>query len=198
MTRPKPSDWRKPHGNAAKGGVLLVLENGRDRPLSPAVSPEEPAAPARDASGRFLPGNPWGRMAKMRAGPTGVLAALEAQADPSWRAARRAGRRSAGHRIEELSKFFGGELSSAVCRLVQSECSGAADVEYIRARAAAENNPDLLRIAATLDASSRQAGRDAWELATREAEARTKVSQSVSRWIRPKPTEPPAESESKK
>lgn len=175
MTRAK-SDVRAAHGNAARLGRLVVLENGRDRGLSPAASPAEPARPDRDDAGRFLPGNTWSRMAKYRAGPTGVLAKLEAGADPSWRASRRAGRRAGGHRIQELSRIHGGELSSAVCRLVMSACSLSADAEYLRARAAADNAPDLLRIAATLDAGSRQAERDAWEMAVREAAARPRES----------------------
>lgn len=176
MSRKPKSDWRAVHGNAKKYGALVVLENARDRGLSPAASPAEPGRPERDDAGRFLPGNAWSRMAKHRAGPTGVLAKLEAGADPSWRASRRGGRRAGGHRIQELTRMHGGELSSAVCRLVMSACSLSADAEYLRARAAADNAPDLLRIAATLDAGARQSERDAWEMAVREAEARSKAS----------------------
>ena len=127
---------------------------------------------ATDASGRFVKGNRIARRAKFRAGPTGALAALNAKADPSWQAARRWGHRAATHRITELSQIHGGELSSAVCGLVEEEWELRADAKYLRARAAADNNPELLRVAAQLSAGARQAARDSWEFCCREAAAR--------------------------
>jgi hypothetical protein len=47
-----------------------------------------------------------------------------------------------------------------------------ADAAYLRARAAADNNPELLKIASSISTSARQSERDAWEFAVREAEAR--------------------------
>lgn len=101
---------------------------------------------------------------------------LDAKADPAWRAARRWGQRAAAHRIAEVAKAHGGELSSGVCRLLRSAARLAADAEYLSRRAAADNNPDLLKVAAQLDAGSRQAERDAWQLAKLEADSRPAAS----------------------
>jgi hypothetical protein len=51
-----------------------------------------------------------------------------------------------------------------------------ADAAYLRARAARDDNPDLLRVAAQLSAGSRQSERDAWALAELEARSRPKRS----------------------
>lgn len=177
MTR-RPSDWRKAHGRAAELGRIVVLDNGRDRDL-PSASPGDPARVERTADGRFAPGNGWARLAKVRSGPSGVLAALEAKADPAWRAARRWARRGGAHRIAELAKLHGGELSAGVCALVSEAWDQRGDAHYLRARAAADGNHDLLRIAAMLTAGARQAERDAWELASREAAARPGPKESA-------------------
>lgn len=128
----------------------------------------DPARPGRDAAGRFLPGNPWARLAKVRSGPRGVLATLEAKSSPEWRAARRWGRRAAQHRIREYARAHG-ELSSGVCRLLAESAELGADASYLRARAASDDNPDLLRVAAQLSSRAGQAERDAWALATLES-----------------------------
>lgn len=52
-----------------------------------------------------------------------------------------------------------------------------ADASYLRARAAADNNPELLRIAATISAGARQAERDAWEI--RRARGRTRKTRGT-------------------
>jgi hypothetical protein len=74
--------------------------------------------------------------------------------------------------VEELARLHGGELSSEVCALVVDSWELRGDARYLAARARAENDADLSRAAATLLASARQAQRDAWELASREAAAR--------------------------
>lgn len=168
-----PSNWHKAHGTAAKSGRLVVLEPRPSDELPPACGPD-PARADRDSSGRFTPGNRWARLAKVRSGPRGVLAALEAKADPAWRAARRWARRAAQHRIREYGELHGAVLSSGICGLLEDAALMRGDASYVRARAAAENDPELLRLAATLAASARQCERDAWELATREAAVQPK------------------------
>jgi hypothetical protein len=162
------SDWRKAHGKAASGGKLVVLENARDRALRPA-SPVAPVQADRAPDGRFTKGNRISRQAKVRAGTRGLLATLDAKAAPEWQSARRWGQRAAAHRIREVAQAHGGELSSGVCVLIADACDLRADARYLAARARAEGSADLARAAATLLASARQAERDAWELASREA-----------------------------
>jgi hypothetical protein len=101
---------------------------------------------------------------------------LEAKADPEWRAARRAGRRAAQHRVTEFCAAHGADLSSGVCALLYEAAMMRADAAYLRARAAADDNTDLLKVAATVSAGARQAERDAWEFAVREAASRPQVS----------------------
>lgn len=163
--------WRAAHGTAAKGGALVVSETPPMDELRPASS-ADPGRSDRGPDGRFLPGNAWARKAKVRAGPQGTLAALEANADPAWRAARRWARRSAQHRIREYGEAHGCDLSSGVCRMLVDACELSADAAYLRARAARDDEPELLRIAAQLSAGSRQSERDAWHLAGLEARAR--------------------------
>lgn len=174
MTR---SDWRAAHGTAAQGGAVVVLENGRDRELPSATPPISDRA-QRTPDGRFAPGNSLARLGRARVGVTGALHALEAEADPEWQAVRRAGRRAAGHRITEFATTHGAELSSGVCALVYEAAEMRADAAYLRARAAADNNPDLLKVATTVSAGARQAERDAWEFAVREAAARPKLNKT--------------------
>jgi hypothetical protein len=169
------SDWRTAHGTAAAGGALVVLESPRDRDLPPASGAVADRSD-RDALGRFSPGNKLARRRKSRVGVTGALHALEAKADPEWQAVRRAGRRAARHRISEFAQAHGADLSSGVCGLIFEAAEMRADAAYLRARAAADNNPELLKTAATISTSARQSERDAWEFATREADARPKLT----------------------
>lgn len=165
--------FRKAHGKAAELGRLTASE-------CPPVDELRPARggltdrPDRGPDGRFVPGNRAARRQLGRVHPAGALAQLEAKADPAWRAARRWGQRAAAHRIRELAALHGGELSSAVCRLLRSAARLAADAEYLSRRAAAESNPELLKVAKQLDDSARQSERDAWQLAALEAAARPK------------------------
>jgi hypothetical protein len=71
-----------------------------------------------------------------------------------------------------------------VCALIYEAAEMRADASYLRARAAADNNPDLLKVAATVSAGARQAERDAWEFAAREAESR-KSRGTAGRFLKP-------------
>jgi hypothetical protein len=163
--------WRKAHGTAARSGRLTVLESPPADEL-PAAKPEPPGPGDRDARGRFVAGNRWARVGGLRLAPRGVLADLEAKAPTEWRQARAAGRRAAHQRVREFCRSHGGELSSGVCALIGEAAEQRADARYLRAKAAADGNVDLLRVAAQLSTAARQAERDAWELASREAAAR--------------------------
>jgi hypothetical protein len=183
--------WRKAHGRAADLGRLLVSETPPADEL-PDAQPGDPGRTGRDASGRFAPGNPWGRLAAtaVRVTARGVLAELESQADPVWAKCRRWGRLGASRRIHELCILFGGDLSSEVCALVNDAWAARADARYLRARAAATGDTDLTRAASTHEASARQSGRDAWELASREAKARPNPAEAPF-WEIDAPQSPP-------
>jgi hypothetical protein len=71
-----------------------------------------------------------------------------------------------------MTRLHGGGLGSEVCALIVDSWEMRGDARYIAAMARATNDPELARAAATLLASARQAQRDAWELAAREAAAR--------------------------
>lgn len=163
--------WPTATGAARECGRLLQSTVCPADELPPATG-SDPARTGRDAAGRFTAKNPWARLARSKAGPGGALARLDAQASPEWRAARTWGKRAAGHRIKEFTKLHGGDLSAGVCMLIVDGAELRADARYIAARARAENDPELSRIAASLLASARQCERDAWELAAREAAVR--------------------------
>lgn len=162
---------RTAHGAARDAGRLVVSECTPMDELRPGSNPD-PVRKDHGPDGRFLPGNSHARLAKARAGVRGALLVLEAKADPAWRAARRYGRRAAAHRIREYGEAHGLDLSSGVCRMLSDAAQQSADAEYLSARAAADNSPELLRIAAQLRAGARQAERDAWALAELEAKSR--------------------------
>lgn len=164
---------RSAHGRARELGRLTASECPPFDELRSA-SGSDPDRKGRDDRGRFTPGNPWARQAKLRAGPRGALVALEAKADPAWRASRAWGRRAARHRIREYAELHGHDLTSGVCRMLSDAADLSADAAYLRARAAKDDNPELLRVAAALTAGARQAERDAWHLATLEADERRK------------------------
>lgn len=168
---------RSAHGNARKGGRLLVVETLPADELPPAT-PADPARRERDEAGRFLPGNSIARAAKFRAGRHGRLAALEAQGDAAWQAADRWGRQWAAHRRTELATTHGGQLSSEVCAIIEDAGMAMADARYCRALAASVESADPSR-AASLRTEARQLRTEArghrlaaWELAAREAAAR--------------------------
>ncbi len=168
--------WRKAHGTARRIGRQTVLESCPADELPPA-SPVASVPRERGVDGKFLPGNNSARMAKWRSGPNGVLARLEAQGDPDWQASNRWGRRYAAHRVSELTRMHGGELSAGVCSIVTLAAQHMSDARWLRAKGAADGKLELIRMAANIATNARQAERDAWELASREARARREVAQ---------------------
>ncbi|MBN2196779.1 MAG: hypothetical protein JW751_28495 [Polyangiaceae bacterium] len=162
---------RAAHGRARELGRLVVSECCPADEL-PSATPPGTVRPQRSPDGRFAGGNTVARSSRVRSGPQGALAQLDAQSDAAWQAARRWARQACSRRITELGRLHGGELSSEVCALVVDSWELRGDARYIAARARAEGSADLARAAATLLASARQAQRDAWELAAREAAAR--------------------------
>lgn len=164
---------RAAHGRAAELGRLAVSETLPSDEL-PSATPADTARVQRTADGRFAAGNTVARSSRVRSGPRGALAKLDAASDPAWQAARRWAQRACTRRVTELAQLHGGMLSSEVCALVVDSWELRGDARYLAARARAEGDPDLSRAAATLLASARQAQRDAWELASREAQARPK------------------------
>lgn len=184
--------FRAAHGKARELGRLAVTECPPADEL-PAASPEHPGRSDRTPDGRFAPGNRLARLAKHRAGVRGVLATLDAEADPNWQAARRWGQRAAGHRVTELAKMHGGELSAGVCALVSDEWELRADARYLAAKARASGDSDLTRTAATLLAQARQCARDCWHLAALESAARPKDRAAAAPWLLAPPVRPAGE-----
>lgn len=164
--------WRAAHGRARQLGALVASELCPSDELPAAAA--EPAAPQRSAGGHFLPGNRIGRLARRQANEKGALGLLERKGDRAARAALRFGRRYAKHRRLELTTAHGA-ISAGVGAIIESAGELLASARYWNARSVAEANPDFARLAAQQSAGHRQAERDAWELAAREAEARSKL-----------------------
>jgi hypothetical protein len=162
---------RAAHGRARELGRLTASECTPADELS-AVTPADSVRADREPSGRFSRGNRLGAAKRVRAGSRGALAALERQGDAAARAAIAFGRRYSSHRRVELARAHGGEISAGVGAMVESAGELLASSRYWSARSTAESDPDFARLAAMLAAGSRQAERDAWELASREAVAR--------------------------
>lgn len=101
-----------------------------------------------------------------------ALSSLSSNEVTQPRALLSPGRRYASHRRAELASLHGGEISAGVGAMVESAGELLASARYWSARSIAEGDPDFARLAATLTAGSRQAERDAWEIAAREAAAR--------------------------
>jgi hypothetical protein len=160
--------WRRAHGTAASLGRLVVSECP---PLAALPPPAAEVPASRDRAGRFTKGNVEARKSKLRVGPMGALAALEAKADPAYRQCLAYGRRYAVQRRRELALAHG-ELSTGVGTLIESAGQLLAASRYFQARGAADGNADHVRLAAQLTAQARGAERDAFELASREATAR--------------------------
>jgi hypothetical protein len=178
---------RTAHGNAAKLGRLTASELTPADELRPAT-PALAVRPQRDTGGRFLPGNKAGAAKRVKAGSRGALVALERKGDPAARAALAFGRRYASHRRSELASCHGGTLSAGVGAMVESAGELLSASRYWSARSIAEANPDYARLAAQLVAGARQAERDAWELASREAPLRPKSKQEAAAaypWLAP-------------
>lgn len=165
---------RSAHGSQAQAGRLTVSECTPADELPAAAGCVETAT-KRNAFGQFVKGNRSGVHNRGRVVGNSALARLDVAQDPAWQSARRWAKTASRHRISELAKMHGGELSSGVCRLLRAAARAAADAEYLARRAANKDDLDILRLSAQLDASARQAERDAWELASREAAARPKI-----------------------
>lgn len=185
--------WRTAHGDQKERGRLVVQESvpADELPLPPNAAPGGAKKPNgrkdRDATGKFLPRNGCakrGRRAQgIRLAPGGMWEKLEAKWPEEWRAARHNGRHALRHRIAEMVRTHG-DLSSGVCAILTEAYEIRADARYLRAiaadpargsdetKAARVSMVDLIRLANQLSTSARQAERDAWELATREAQAR--------------------------
>lgn len=174
---------RNAHGSAREHGRLTASElvpSDELRPASPAIA----ARCDRDPSGRFVPGNRAGAARKVRTGPRGALAHLERKGDPAARAALAFGRRYAAHRRAELARVHGGELSAGAAAMIESAGELLGSARYWSARSTAESDPDFARLAATLVAGARQAERDAWEIAAREAEVRPADPATAAPWLK--------------
>jgi hypothetical protein len=170
---------RTAHGRARELGRLTVSECTPADELPPAT-PALTAPADRTPDGRFRPGNSIARHSRTKAGPQGALLRLDAQADPEWRAARNWARRGATHRVREMAQLHGGQVGSEVCALIVDSWEMRGDARYLAAKARALGDADLSRAAANLLASARQAQRDAWELASREAAARPKQNPTMA------------------
>jgi hypothetical protein len=82
-----------------------------------------------------------------------------------------------------MAQLHGGEVGSEVCALIVDSWELRGDARYLAAKARALGDADLSRAAAALLASARQAQRDAWELASREAAARPRTGNPILRAI---------------
>lgn len=174
--------WRSAHGTARRCGRLVTSETTPADELPPATG-SDTGHVQRDALGHFIRGNTVARHSRVRSGPRGALAELDAQSEPAWQAARRWARQACSRRIAELGRMHGGDLSSEVCALVVDAWEMRGDARYLAARARADGNSDLSRQVAGLLAGARQATRDAWELASRESAARAKTSTALPPWF---------------
>ena len=172
------SAWQASSGNARDHGSLVGSAVCPADELSEASgSPSDTDGRDRVAHGHFAKGNRVAHAKRVRSGPRGALAMLEASGkDEAWLAAARWGRRYSAHRRAELARAHGGELSAGVGTIIESAADLLADARYWRAKAIATSDPELSRLAAQLTAQARGCERDAWELATREAAARPKRS----------------------
>lgn len=173
---------RTSHGRARQLGSVVSVELLPPDEQPPAT-PAEPGRSDRDTAGRFVAGNKIAKQARVRAGKRGTLAKLEGKGTPEWQAANKWGQQYAAHRLGELAKAHGGEVSSDVSVLVQDIGDAVADARWARAKAAELEAEGKHERAAALRAEARQLRLEArghrlaaWELAHREAEARPKAA----------------------
>lgn len=176
---------RSAHGRMRALGRLTVSECTPSDEL-PMAMPADTAPADRAPDGKFLPGNRAGAAKRVRAGQRGALASLERKGDDAARAAIAFGRRYSAHRRAELAFAHGGQISAGVGTMIESAGDLLASSRYWSARSTAEGNPDHARLAAMLAAGARQAERDAWELASREAVARRdSAPKGAAPWLTP-------------
>ncbi len=136
----------------------------------PAATPAESAPPERDAHGRFLPGNRTARASRLRPRITG-LAHID-QSAPDFRTFARWGLRYGAHRRRELAELHGGTLSAGASAIIESAAQAMAASRFLQWRASQTGDPSLFAQAARLAQTARQNELAAWELASREAQAR--------------------------
>ena len=178
------SSWRTAHGKSKKHGRLVASEAVPADELRAATG-SDTAGRDRDSQGRFRKGNRAAAAKRIKAGHGGALAKLRAKGDPHAIAAMKWGRRYGSHRRAELAQLHGGEISAGVGAMVESASSLLALARYWEARSVADGDPDLAKLAASLISQARGCERDAWELASREAEARNKGEDSrLARYLR--------------
>ncbi len=164
------SPWEQaPAGsNEAKHGrVIRSVTLPVDELSQPSGTGEDADGSKRGAHGHFGPGNTISKDKRIKAGPRGALAKLEAQGDEHWQASVRWGRRYGAHRRSELSKAHG-SVSAGVGTIIESAADLMADARYWRARAIAEGSAEYSKLSASLMAQARGCERDAWELCARE------------------------------
>jgi hypothetical protein len=176
------SAWQSAPAGSREGQLGRLVRSTvtpADELAEPTGSDPDTNGPQRDAHGHFAKGNGIAKAKRLRSGPRGALATLEASGDdPAWHAAARWGRRYSSHRRAELASAHGGELSAGVGTIIESAADLLADARYWRAKAIATGDPELSRLSAQLTAQARGCERDAWELASREATARPKSPHS--------------------
>jgi len=175
------SAWQAASGNARDhGSILGSAVCPADELSEPTATPTDTVRRDRGEHGHFAAGNDIAKAKRVRSGPRGALAQLEASGqDPAWIAAARWGRRYSAHRRAELARAHGGELSAGVGTIVESAAALLADARYWRAKAIAAGDPELSRLSAQLTAQARGCERDAWELAAREAAARPRRANPI-------------------
>ena len=171
---------RNGHGNGAGSPRVEVLPPDE----LPAAKPGDPVRPQRDATGRFLPGNAAGAAKRVKPGIRGALG-LD-KSDPRYRVFARWGARYGAYRRRELAQVHGGSISAGVGAIVESAAHAMAASRFVQALAAEKGDPELFKQAAALGSTARQHELAAWELASREAEARRVIGANPrSRWLRP-------------
>lgn len=177
--------FRQAHGRSAEGGRLTASEVPPVDELRPA-SPAQTARAERSKDGRFAKGNGVARMRRTRVGPS-ALAGFEVH--PKFQAFRAWGRRYASHRIGELAKLHGGEVSAAVGSLVESAALNLAASRFLHAIAASQPSAaKVFLLASRLADSARGHERDAWQLASLEAAARLSTTAMLMPWELPPAT----------
>src|SRR5690606_8732628 len=168
------SSWEKAPANskeAKSGRVVRSVTVGFDEASDPTATSADADGPQRAGHGHFAKGNTVGKDKRLKTGPRGALAKLEAQGDEAWKAALRWGRRYSSHRRKELCTAHGA-VSAGVGTIIESAADLMADARYWRARAISEGSPDFSKLSASLRAQARGCERDAWELCARESLAR--------------------------
>lgn len=156
-----------------RGRMPVHVETPRADELPPAT-PADAVQLDRDANGRFTAGNAVAKSKRLRPGLRGLTGAE--QTSPAYEPFARWGRRYGAHRRRELASAHGGELSAGVGAIVESAALAMASSRFLTHLAGQTGDADLFQRAARLAESARQHELAAWELASREAQARPKTT----------------------